>query len=48
MRLACSTDPKESERRPRRAALAPKAAMGAGALLIALALLLAGRAVLGA
>ncbi|AMD88176.1 competence protein ComEA [Actinomyces radicidentis] len=46
MRLACSTDPLEPERRPRRVALAPRAAMLLGAVLIVLAVLLAVRSVL--
>ena len=46
MRLACSTDPEEPVRRPRRAAVAPRAAMILGAALLALALLLALRTVL--
>lgn len=46
VRLACSTDPLEPERRPRRVALAPRAAMLLGAGLIVLAVLLAVRSVL--
>lgn len=46
VRLACSTDPAEPVRRPRRAAIAPRAAMGAGAVLIVLAVILAARAVM--
>ena len=46
VRLACSTDPAEPVRRPRRAAIAPRAAMGAGAVLIVLAIILAARTVM--
>ena len=46
--LACSTDPDERVRRPRRIAVAPRAAMVLGAALIALALLLALRTVMNA
>lgn len=46
VRLACSTDPLEPERRPRRVALAPRAAMLLGAALIVLAVLLSVRSVL--
>lgn len=46
VRLACSTDPLEPERRPRRVALAPRAAMLLGAALIVLAVLFAVRSVL--
>ncbi|MBF0697976.1 ComEA family DNA-binding protein, partial [Actinomyces bowdenii] len=45
MRLACSTDPIEPETHPRRLAIAPRAAIATGVALIALALLLALRAV---
>ncbi|WKR21510.1 hypothetical protein AIF0345_1423 [Actinomyces israelii] len=48
VRLACSTDPDEPVRRPRRIAVAPRAAMVLGAALIALALLLALRTVMNA
>ncbi|EGQ73813.1 DNA topoisomerase TopA [Actinomyces sp. oral taxon 448 str. F0400] len=48
VRLACSTDPDEPVRRPRRAAVAPRAAILLGAVLIGLALLLALRTVLAA
>ncbi|MDT0248561.1 ComEA family DNA-binding protein [Actinomyces oris] len=46
MRLACSTDPEEPVRRPRRLAIAPRAAIIAGSALLILALALALRAVL--
>ena len=46
VRLACSTDPEEPVRRPRRLAIAPRAAIIAGCALIILALALALRAVL--
>ena len=46
VRLACSTDPEESVRRPRRLAIAPRAAIIAGSALLILALALALRAVL--
>lgn len=48
VRLACSTDPDEPVRRPRRTAVAPRAAMILGAALVALALLLALRTVMTA
>ena len=43
IRLACSTDPEVPVSRPRRAALAPRAAMAGGVLLLLLALVLAVR-----
>ena len=46
VRLACSTDPEEPVRRPRRLAIAPRAAIIAGSALLILALALALRAVL--
>ena len=46
VRLACSTDPEEPERRPRRLAIAPRAAVIAGSALLILALALALRAVM--
>ena len=46
VRLACSTDPEEPVRRPRRLAIAPRAAIIAGSALLVLALALALRAVL--
>ena len=46
VRLACSTDPEEPVRRPRRLAIAPRAAVIAGSALLILALALALRAVL--
>nr|WP_315201852.1 ComEA family DNA-binding protein [Actinomyces oris] len=46
MRLACSTDPEEPVRRPRRLAIAPRAAIIAGSALLILALALALRAVI--
>ena len=46
VRLACSTDPEEPVRHPRRLAIAPRAAVVAGAVLLILALVLALRAVL--
>ncbi|MDO4242616.1 MAG: ComEA family DNA-binding protein [Actinomyces sp.] len=46
VRLACSTDPAEPVERPRRAAVAPRAAIGAGLLLIMAAIVLALRTVL--
>ncbi|WP_410050691.1 helix-hairpin-helix domain-containing protein [Actinomyces sp. MRS3W] len=46
MRIACSTDPITPVRRPRRLALAPRAAIGAGIALIVLAFALALRTVL--
>ena len=48
VRLACSTEPGEPDRRPRRVAMAPRAAMVLGAVLLALALVLALRTVLSA
>ncbi|CAM2857174.1 helix-hairpin-helix domain-containing protein [Actinomyces slackii] len=48
VRLACSTDPQEPERRPSRLAIAPRAAIIAGVILIGLALMLAMRAISGA
>ncbi len=48
MRLACAPDPEEPPTRPRRAVLAPRAAVVAGTLLMVLAALLALRTVLGA
>ena len=48
VRLACSTAPDEPVTRPRRTAVAPRAAMILGAALVALALLLALRTVLTA
>ena len=46
VRLACSTDPEEPVHRPRRLAIAPRAAIIAGSALLILALALALRAVL--
>ena len=46
VRLACSTDPEEPVRRPRRLAIAPRAAVIAGSALLILALALALRAVM--
>ena len=46
VRLACSTDPEEPVRRPRRLAIAPRAAIIAGSALLILALALALRAVI--
>ncbi|OMG08762.1 competence protein ComEA [Actinomyces naeslundii] len=46
MRLACSTDPEDPVRRPRRLAIAPRAAVVAGSVLLVLAVVLALRAVL--
>ena len=46
VRLACSTDPEEPVRRPRRLAIAPRAAVVAGSVLLVLAVVLALRAVL--
>ena len=46
VRLACSTDPEEPVRRPRRLAMAPRAAVVAGSVLLVLAVVLALRAVL--
>lgn len=46
MRVACSTDPQEPVRRPRRTVIAPRAAMWAGAALIILALLVVARTLL--
>ena len=46
VRLACSTDPEEPVRRPRRLAIAPRAAVIAGSVLLILALALALRAVM--
>ena len=46
VRLACSTDPEEPVRRPRRLAIAPRAAIIAGSALLILALALALRAVM--
>lgn len=46
VRIACSTDPIEPVRRPRRLALAPRAAIGIGVALVTLALVLALRTVL--
>ena len=46
VRLACSTDPEEPVRRPRRLAIAPRVAIIAGSALLILALALALRAVL--
>lgn len=48
VRLACSPDPEEPPTRPRRAALAPRAAVVAGTLLMVLAAVLVLRTVLGA
>ena len=46
VRLACSTDPEDPVRRPRRLAIAPRAAVVAGSVLLVLAVVLALRAVL--
>ncbi|WP_203233828.1 MULTISPECIES: ComEA family DNA-binding protein [unclassified Actinomyces] len=46
VRIACSTDPAEPVRRPRRLALAPRAAIGLGMALVVVALALALRTVL--
>lgn len=46
VRLACSADPEEPIRRPRRLAIAPRAAVVAGSVLLILALVLALRTVL--
>ena len=46
VRLACSTDPEEPVRRPRRLAIAPRAAVVAGSVLLVLAVVLALRAAL--
>ena len=46
VRLACSTDPEEPVRRPRRLAIAPRAAVVAGSVLLILAVVLALRAVM--
>ena len=46
VRLACSADPEEPVRRPRRLAIAPRAAVVAGCVLLILAAVLALRAVL--
>ncbi|WP_233188018.1 helix-hairpin-helix domain-containing protein [Actinomyces qiguomingii] len=46
IRIACSTDPAEPVRRPRRLALAPRAAIGLGVVLVVFALALALRTVL--
>ncbi|WP_136193154.1 MULTISPECIES: ComEA family DNA-binding protein [Actinomyces] len=46
VRIACSTDPAEPVRRPRRLALAPRAAIGLGSVLVLFALALAARTVL--
>ncbi|SDN91428.1 competence protein ComEA [Actinomyces ruminicola] len=46
VRIACSTDPAEPVRHPRRLALAPRAAIGIGIALVLLALALALRTVL--
>ena len=46
VRLACSADPEEPVRRPRRLAIAPRAAVVAGAVLLVLAVVLALRTVL--
>ena len=48
VRMACSADPEDPVRRPRRLAIAPRAAMVAGAVLLVLALVLALRTVLSA
>ncbi|WP_259390691.1 helix-hairpin-helix domain-containing protein [Actinomyces sp. 2119] len=48
VRLACSPDPDEPPTRPRRVALAPRAAVVAGTLLMVLAAVLAVRTALGA
>ena len=46
VRLACSTDPEDPVRRPRRLAIAPRAAVVVGSVLLVLAVVLALRAVL--
>ena len=46
VRLACSTDPEERVRRPRRLAIAPRVAVVAGSVLLILAVVLALRAVM--
>ena len=47
VRIACTADPQEAPIKPRRAAITPRAAIVGGILIIALALLLAVRSVLG-
>lgn len=47
VRIACSADPQEAPIKPRRAAITPRAAIVGGLVIIALALLLAVRSVLG-